>query len=144
MPAIEFTIGKPSKIARSPKGGFQHPNGKFYAGGRFMPLLPPISGGSPEFVRVLATLSGSEKQVVWAEQIRAKVLAFLADQKAICVEEYVEDFGQTTGEAEAAFSKLEAEFTGRTSAKQWIDERFTWTTHGSAFSKRLAKIHAAK
>lgn len=59
-------------INRAPKGGaVSSVNGRFYAGGQFMPMTATIVEVKP------APLSGSSRQIPWATRIRAAALVNL-------------------------------------------------------------------
>lgn len=62
-------------INRAPKGGAVSPvNGRFYAGGQFMPMAAEVVEVKP------APLAGSSRQVAWAGRIRREALAVLEDE----------------------------------------------------------------
>lgn len=59
---------------RAPRGGAVSPvNGLFYRGGRFMPMAAALEPGP-------APLSGSSRQVAWAERLRRQELARLGEE----------------------------------------------------------------
>ena len=144
MSTIKAFGGK--SVTRAPKGGFEHPvNGKSYKGGQFCPLYV-IAGGAPVATpaRALPALVGSEKQVAWAEKLRAEVFAFLDCQAESLIKYYCEDHSATPAEAAADLAKLEAELVGQSAARYWIDSRFLWTSNGVHFEERLNQIRAGK
>lgn len=62
-------------INRAPRGGAVSPvNGRFYAGGQFMPMVVEVIELKP------AVLEGSSRQVVWASRLRSEGLARLEDE----------------------------------------------------------------
>lgn len=62
-------------INRAPKGGAISPvNGKFYAGGQFMPMVAEVVEVKP------VALEGSSRQVAWASRIRREELARVKDE----------------------------------------------------------------
>ena len=60
------------------------------------------------------TLTGSEKQVSWANDIRSGAQEALNTLKPLA----------TNPQAKAVISKWESQMKGMTSAKQWIDARY--------------------
>lgn len=60
------------------------------------------------------TLTGSEKQVSWANDIRSGAQEALNTLKPLA----------TNPQAKAVISKWESQMKGMTSAKQWIDSRY--------------------
>jgi hypothetical protein len=72
------TTGKTDRFAnRGPRGGAISPvNGRFYAGGRFIPMAVAEFKPSP------AALMGSTRQVAWANRLRREELARLEDEIA--------------------------------------------------------------
>jgi hypothetical protein len=64
-------------INRAPRGGAISPvNGRFYAGGQFMPMVAEVVELKP------APLAGSSRQVAWANRLRREELARLEDEIA--------------------------------------------------------------
>jgi hypothetical protein len=64
-------------INRAPKGGAISPvNGRFYAGGQFMPMVAEVVEVKP------AALEGSTRQVAWANRLRREELARLDEEVA--------------------------------------------------------------
>jgi hypothetical protein len=62
-------------INRAPKGGaVSTVNGRFYAGGQFMPMVAEVVEVKP------APLAGSSRQVAWANRLRRQALANLDDE----------------------------------------------------------------
>jgi hypothetical protein len=62
-------------INRAPKGGaVSTVNGRFYAGGQFMPMVADVVEFKP------APLAGSSRQVAWADRLRRQALANLDDE----------------------------------------------------------------
>lgn len=63
---------------RAPKGGAVSPvNGRFYAGGQFMPMVAEVVEMKP------AKLEGSSRQVVWADRLRREELARLDEELTV-------------------------------------------------------------
>jgi hypothetical protein len=61
--------------SRAPKGGaVSTVNGRFYAGGTFMPMVADVVEVKP------ASLEGSSRQILWAARLRREELARLDDE----------------------------------------------------------------
>jgi hypothetical protein len=68
-------------INRAPKGGaVSTVNGRFYAGGQFMPMVAVVVEPKP------APLAGSSRQVAWANRLRRELLVNLEAEIAVRVE----------------------------------------------------------
>lgn len=68
----------------------------------------------------LPALTGSAKQIAWAESIRASAIAKLGDLPALALDRLSE---QAAGELRDALILLQSEITDQAEAKWWIDNR---------------------
>ena len=71
------------------------------------------------------TMTGSEKQIAWAEKIRTKLLGEIAEQRAI-----FEALGRRKGASDeliaselAKFDAVVSKIEAQTEARYWIDNR---------------------